>query len=93
MAKKMKKSAVFMRGFFAAFLLVCIFFSVFPHMHICEGNECFLCELREMFSEIVFVAGLCFVLPLLFAFCRGLLAVSKQTAGDTLVQLKVKLSD
>lgn len=93
MATKTSGSVVLVRRICVAFLLVCIFFSVFPHMHACEENDCFLCVLRELLSENIFLAGFCFILPLLISLNRNLHVFSAQSICGTLVQLKVKLSD
>ena len=93
MATKASNSAVLLRRICVAFLLVCIFFSVFPHMHTCEESDCFLCVLRELFSENILLAGICFVLPLLLFAYGHLQVFARRLVCCTLVQLKVKLSD
>ena len=93
MARKTVSSARFFRGLFAVLLLVSIFFLLIPHGHSCQENDCALCLLREVYKSVLCTVGLLAVLPVLWALYSGAEAVFTPWGQDTLVQLKVKLSD
>ena len=93
MAKKTIGRAEILRLLVAALLLVSIFFSLAPHGHSCLENDCALCLLREVYKSVLCTVSLLAVLPVLWALYSGAEAVFTPWGQDTLVQLKVKLSD
>ena len=74
-------------------LLVCIFFSVFPHGHSCSSNDCPLCALRDLLDELFIVAAFWGLLRVFFPLLSKACDAASATCGQTLVQQKVKLSD
>ena len=93
MAGKTQNSTARMRRICGLFMLVCIFFFILPHAHDCGGEDCPLCVLKDMFSQSFFAACLFGFLPMAVFFAGEFAYLLKQSAPQTLVHLKVKLSD
>ena len=93
MARKTLGATAMLRSICALFVLICILFFILPHTHDCGGDNCPLCILKSIFSEIIL--GVCFfgVLPGLVCFIGDCTYFLAQSAPQTLVHLKVKLSD
>ena len=82
-----------LRSICVLFMLVCILFFILPHAHDCGGEDCPFCMLKNVFSEIILAACLLGVLPVVVCFVGNFTYFLKQSAPQTLVDLKVKLSD
>ena len=74
-------------------LLVCIFFSIFPHDHSCSSNHCPLCALRDLLDEFFVAAVFWGLLPIFCSLLSKACDTVSSTCGQTLVQQKVKLSN
>ena len=93
MARKTLGAAVLLRSICVLLMLVCILFFILPHTHDCGGEDCPMCVLRTVFSEI-FLTVCFFGILLVLAFVIGdFTYFLKHSAPQTLVHLKVKLSD
>ena len=80
-------------GLFALLLVLCIFFFALPHDHSCGEADCPVCEICQLFKGIFIISQALFgtlcVLALVYT-GKQFLSVKFQ---QTLVQLKVKLSN
>ena len=73
--------------------LVCAFSFLLPHIHACDGKQCAVCALladREQlwFPSIVLITTVMFIL-----YARETVADTKNCDQNSLVRLKVKLSN
>ena len=93
MARKILDATAWMRRVCVLFLLVCIFFSLLPHMHHCEQNDCPLCVLHDSFSGILLAVCFFGILPIGLYSVAHFTYVPGSSAPQTLVHWKVKLSD
>ena len=93
MAKKTLNAAASLRSICALLMLVCILFFIFPHTHDCGEEDCPLCILKDTFSEIF--PAVCFfgILPIIKYIVGDFTYFIEQSSPQTLVHLKVKLSD
>jgi hypothetical protein len=93
MARKTLDTTALLRSICALFMLICILFFVFPHAHDCGGNDCPLCVLKNINSEILFCACFFRILPVVAVLAGDFTYFLEQLAPCSLVHLKVKLSD
>lgn len=93
MGRKALDSTALLRSICALFLLFCILFFILPHAHDCVGDDCPLCIQKKNLSEISFVVCFSGILPIIVSFTGDFTYFLKQSAPQTLVHLKVKLSD
>lgn len=93
MAGKTLGAAALVRSTCVLLLLVCILFFVLPCTHDCGGEDCPICILKNMFPEIFLTVCLFGILPFLTILIGYFVCFLKCTAPQTLVHLKVKLSD
>lgn len=93
MARKTLDTTALLRSICALFMLICILFFVLPHAHDCGGEDCPMCVLRTIFSEIFLIVCFFGILLVLAFFIRDSAYFLKHSAPQTLVHLKVKLSD
>ena len=93
MARKGLDSTALLRSVCVLFLLVCILFSMLPHTHRCEQHDCPLCVLNHSFSGILLAVCFFGILPVGVCSVAYFTYVLGQPAPQTLVHLKVKLSD
>lgn len=93
MARKTLDAAALLRSICALLMLGCILFFILPHAHDCGGEDCPICVLKNVFSEILL--SVCFfgLLPVVTFFVGEFTYFLKKSALQTLVHLKVKLSD
>lgn len=93
MTRKTIDATVLLRSVCALFMLVCILFFILPYAHNCTGEDCPLCMLKNVFSEIILAVCFFGVLPVLVCSVEPFIFSLEQSAPQTLVHLKVKLSD
>ena len=79
----------------ALLFVIFIFTPILPHTHECESKDCFICLMMASAKNIeVLLASAFLILPiLLFAFLCVYITHSRGLKLNTLVGLKVKLSD
>lgn len=93
MARKTLDAVALLRSICALLLLVCILFFILPHAHDCVGDDCPLCVLKNIISEILLAVCFLGILPAITFFIEDFTCFLKRSAPQTLVHLKVKLSD
>jgi hypothetical protein len=93
MARKTLDTTALLRSICAFFMLICILFFVFPHFHDCGGNDCPLCLLKNINSEILLWVCFFGILPVVAVPVEAFTYFLEQFAPCSLVHLKVKLSD
>ena len=93
MARKTLDATAWIRRICVLFLLVCIFFSMLPHTHHCELNDCPLCVLNHNLSGILLAVCFFGVLPVGLCSLAYITYVFGLSTPQTLVHWKVKLSD
>ena len=93
MARKTLGATAVLRSICALFMLICILFFILPHAHQCAGEDCPVCMLQNVLSEMLFAACFFGILPVFLWFAGDVAYFLKQSAPQTLVHLKVKLSD
>ena len=93
MTRKTFDTMATLRSICALVMLICILFFMVPHAHECVGGDCPLCVLQDAFSEIFSASCIFGILPVSVFSVRDLTCYFMQSAPQTLVHLKVKLSD
>jgi len=93
MARKTLNATALLRSICGLFVLVCILFLILPHAHDCGGEDCPLCVLKNSFSEILLAVCFFGILPVFVCLVGDVTYFLKQSDPQTLVHLKVKLSD
>ena len=93
MARKTLDTTALLRSICALFMLICILFFIFPHTHDCGGNDCPLCVLKNINSEILLCVCFFGILPVVAVLTGDFTYFLEQFAPSSLVHLKVKLSD
>lgn len=90
-ARQTKIFALMLLLLFVIFILT----PILPHTHECESKDCAICLMIESARNIgVLLASAFLILPiLLFACACVYIAICKGLKLNTLVTLKVKLSD
>ena len=93
MARKTSDATALLRSICVLLMFVCILFFILPHMHNCDEGDCPLCVLKNIFSEIFLAVCFFGILSVLTFFVGDFTYFLLQSAPQTLVLLKVKLSD
>ena len=93
MARKILDATALLRSICALLMLVCILFFILPHAHDCGGEDCPLCFLKNSFSEILLAVCFFGILLAPSFFVGDFTYFFGHAALQTLVHLKVKLSD
>ena len=73
--------------------LVCAFSFLLPHIHTCDGTQCAVCALRADREQLWLPSIVLITAVTVIVYARETIAATKICNQNSLVRLKVKLSN
>ena len=93
MARCSKMQQIFVCCLCVILALVCVFSFLLPHIHACEGKQCAVCALLSIREHLWFSIFISIAIVTVAVHLLKLVIDCKSYSDDSLVELKVKLSN
>ena len=93
MARYSKMQRMFVCCLCVILALVCAVSFLLPHIHACEGKQCAVCALLSIREHLWFPTLISTAIVTAAVHLRKLVIDCKSYSDDSLVELKVKLSN
>ena len=93
MARYSKMQRMFVCWICVILALVCAFSFLLPHIHACEGKQCAVCALLADREQLWLPSIVLITTVTVIVYARETIAATKICNQNSLVRLKVKLSN